>query len=159
ARRHAPAPRQQPQALPEICRRARQVTSSASNKLDKLSVIASELSDRCIMQTVVVTGAAGGIGTRLRQLLPAVYPSIRWSDRVRPKGLAAHEVFVPADLAVMSEVEAAVDGAQGIVHLGGFSTEGPWETILQANIIGCYNLFEAARRRGVERVVFASSNH
>jgi uronate dehydrogenase len=111
------------------------------------------------MQTVVVTGAAGGIGTRLRQLLPAVYPSIRWSDRVRPKDLAAHETFVPADLAVMNEVEAAVDGAQGIVHLGGFSTEGPWETILQANIIGCYNLFEAARRRGVERVVFASSNH
>jgi len=111
------------------------------------------------MQTVVVTGAAGGIGTRLRQLLPAVYPSIRWSDRVRPANLAAHETFVPADLAVMSEVEAAVDGAQGIVHLGGFSTEGPWETILQANIIGCYNLFEAARRRGVERVVFASSNH
>src|SRR5215472_199490 len=111
------------------------------------------------MQTVVVTGAAGGIGTRLRQLLPAVYPSIRWSDRARPANLAAHETFVPADLAVMSEVEAAVDGAQGIVHLGGFSVEGPWETILQANIIGCYNLFEAARRRGVERVVFASSNH
>ena len=48
---------------------------------------------------------------------------------------------------------------QGIVHLGGFSVEGPWETILNANIIGCYNLFEAARRRGVERIVFASSNH
>jgi uronate dehydrogenase len=37
--------------------------------------------------------------------------------------------------------------------------EGPWVSILQANIIGCYNLFEAARRKGVERVVFASSNH
>jgi uronate dehydrogenase len=45
------------------------------------------------------------------------------------------------------------------VHLGGFSVEGPWETILQSNIIGCYNLFEAARRKGVERIVFASSNH
>src|SRR4029453_2968343 len=44
-------------------------------------------------------------------------------------------------------------------RLGGFSVEGFWETILQANIIGCYNLFEAARRHGVERVVFASSNH
>ena len=59
----------------------------------------------------------------------------------------------------MSEVERAVRGVQGIVHLGGFSVEGPWETILNANIIGCYNLFEAARRAGVERVVFASSNH
>ena len=59
----------------------------------------------------------------------------------------------------MSEVEKAVDGVQGIVHLGGFSVEGPWDTILNANIIGCYNLFEAARRAGVERIVFASSNH
>ena len=59
----------------------------------------------------------------------------------------------------MAEVERAVAGVDGIVHLGGFSVEGPWDTILQANIVGCYNLFEAARRHGVERVVFASSNH
>jgi uronate dehydrogenase len=111
------------------------------------------------MQTVVVTGASGGIGTRLRKLLPRIYPNIRWSDLAPPRDLAAHETFVKADLAVLSEVETSIDGAQGIVHLGGFSTEGPWETILQANIVGCYNLFEAARRRGVERVVFASSNH
>ena len=64
-----------------------------------------------------------------------------------------------ADLADMAEVEKAVAGVDGIVHLGGFSVEGPWETILQANIVGCYNLFEAARRHGVKRVVFASSNH
>jgi uronate dehydrogenase len=51
------------------------------------------------------------------------------------------------------------DGIEGIIHLGGFSVEGPWEAILEANIIGTYNLFEAARRKGVERVVFASSNH
>ena len=59
----------------------------------------------------------------------------------------------------MDEVETAVDGVDGIVHLGGHSVEGPWETILGANIVGCYNLFEAARRHGVARVVFASSNH
>src|SRR4030081_899663 len=111
------------------------------------------------MQTVVVTGASGGIGTRLRKLAPGVYPNIRWSDLAPPRDLAAHETFAKAELAVLSEVETAIDGAQGIVHLGGFSTEGPWETILQANIIGCYNLFEAARRHGVGRVVFASSNH
>ena len=111
------------------------------------------------MNRVLVTGAAGGIGTRLRKLLKGVYPEIRWSDLNAPADLAADEKFVKADLAVMSEVEKAVEGVQGIVHLGGFSVEGPWETILNANIIGCYNLFEAARRHGVERVVFASSNH
>jgi uronate dehydrogenase len=111
------------------------------------------------MQTVLVTGAAGGIGTRLRQLLKGVYPSLRLSDVKPPAGLAPDEAFVAADLADMAQVERVVAGVNGIVHLGGFSVEGPWDTILQANIIGCYNLFEAARRHGVERVVFASSNH
>jgi uronate dehydrogenase len=111
------------------------------------------------MQTVLVTGASGGIGTRLRQLLKGVYPSIRLSDLGPPVDLGSQETFVAADLASMADVERAVAGVDGIVHLGGFSVEGPWETILQANIIGCYNLFEAARRHGVERVVFASSNH
>ncbi len=111
------------------------------------------------MQKVLVTGAAGGIGSRLRKLLKGVYSDIRWSDLAPPADRAPHETFVKADLAVMREVERAVEGVQGIVHLGGFSVEGPWETILNANIIGCYNLFEAARRAGVERIVFASSNH
>jgi uronate dehydrogenase len=111
------------------------------------------------MQTVLVTGAAGGIGTRLRSLLKGVYPDLRLSDVKPPADLAPDERFVQADLADMAQVERAVAGADGIVHLGGFSIEGPWDTILQANIIGCYNLFEAARRHGVERVVFASSNH
>ena len=57
-------------------------------------------------------------------------------------------------------METIVASVDGIVHLGGYSVEGPWEAILSANIVGCYNLFEAARRLpGVERVVFASSNH
>ncbi len=111
------------------------------------------------MQTVLVTGASGGIGTRLRSLLKGVYPDLRLSDVKPPAGLAPDETFVPADLADMAQVERVVAGVNGIVHLGGFSVEGPWDTILQANIIGCYNLFEAARRHGVERVVFASSNH
>src|SRR5262249_32980563 len=71
----------------------------------------------------------------------------------------ANERFVAADLARPDEVAAALEGAHSVLHFGGFSVEGPWETILQANIIGCYNLFEAARQAGVKRVVFASSNH
>ena len=47
----------------------------------------------------------------------------------------------------------------GIIHLGGHWIEGSWDTIHKANIAGCYNLFEAAYRAGVKRVVFASSNH
>lgn len=111
------------------------------------------------MHTVLVTGAAGGIGTRLRQLLKGVYPRIRWSDLRKPPDLSPEEEFVAADLADLRAVEAAVDGVEGIVHLGGHSIEGPWETILNANVVGCYHLFEAARRKRAKRVVFASSNH
>jgi uronate dehydrogenase len=111
------------------------------------------------MRRVLLTGAAGGVGQRLRRLLPPAYPDLILSDIVTPPDLVPGERFVAADLADLSQVEAVVDGVEGIVHLGGRSVEGPWETILQANIVGCYNLFEAARRKGVKRVVFASSNH
>ena len=111
------------------------------------------------VETVLITGAAGDVGRRLQALLAGVYPNLRLSDVRTPADLAGEATFVPADLADMAQVERAVAGADAIVHLGGFSVEGPWETILNANIVGCYNLFEAARRHGVKRVVFASSNH
>jgi uronate dehydrogenase len=111
------------------------------------------------MKNVLLTGAAGDVGTRLRKLLKGVYPALRISDIKRPANLGADEDFVQADLADYAAVEKIVAGIDGIIHLGGFSVEGPWQTILNANIIGCYNLFEAAYRAGVERVVFASSNH
>jgi len=110
------------------------------------------------MKKVLITGAAGDVGTRLRRLLKDVY-DLRVSDIKRPADLRADEKFMQADLAQLDQVERIVDGMDGIIHLGGFSVEGPWETILHANIIGCYNLFEAAREHGVKRVVFASSNH
>jgi uronate dehydrogenase len=110
------------------------------------------------MRNILVTGAAGNVGTRLRKLMKGVYPRIRWSDLRTPDDHGDEE-FLPADLADFGQVETIVAGMDGIVHLGGFSVEGPWETIHQANIVGCYNLFEAAYRAGVKRVVFASSNH
>ncbi|CAN5878428.1 NAD(P)-dependent oxidoreductase [soil metagenome] len=108
---------------------------------------------------IVFTGAAGGIGTMIRPLLAQRYPGLVLSDKVTPGALLPSETFIAADLTQPEEVGAAVKGADSVIHLGGFSVEGPWETILQANIIGCYNLFEAARRAGVKRVIFASSNH
>ena len=111
------------------------------------------------MQNILVTGAAGHIGSRLRKLLKCAYPRLRFSDIRTPHDLAPGEEFLAADLADYAQVEKIVAGVDGIVHLGGYSIEGDWPTVLNANIVGCYNLFEAAYRANVKRVVFASSNH
>src|ERR1700742_4333683 len=111
------------------------------------------------MSRILMTGASGGIGTRLRKLLPPIYPDLLLSDIRPPKDLGPNEQFKAADLADLAQVEAICEGVDGIIHFGGYSVEGPWDDILQANIIGGYNLFEAAYRKGVKRVVFASSNH
>lgn len=108
---------------------------------------------------VLLTGASGGIGSRLRALLKPLYPDLVLSDVRALDDLDADENFIAADLADFDQVAAAVRGMDAIVHLGGISTEAPWDAILQANIIGAYNLYEAARQAGVKRIVFASSNH
>jgi uronate dehydrogenase len=64
-----------------------------------------------------------------------------------------------ADISKMSDALRITRGVDAVVHMGGYSVEGPWEGILNANIIGCYNIFEAARRNGVKRILFPTSNH
>lgn len=108
---------------------------------------------------IVFTGAAGGVGAMIRPLLAELYPGLVLSDRVKPANLLPGEKFVAAELGKPDELARLLEGAHSVIHLGGYSVEGPWETILQSNIIGCYNTFEAARLAGVKRVVFASSNH
>ena len=110
------------------------------------------------MKTVLITGAAGNVGSHLRRELAGRY-NLRLSDIVPVKDLSPGEKQARGDVAKMADMLRVTKGVDAIVHLGGFSAEGPWESILHANIIGCYNVFEAARRNGVKRVLFASSNH
>jgi uronate dehydrogenase len=110
------------------------------------------------MKTVLITGAAGDVGTHLRRELAGRY-KLRLSDLKPIASLAPGEEFVQADISVMEGLDAVVRGVDAIVHLGGYSTEGAWEAILPANIMGTYNVFEAARAAGVKRIVFATSNH
>jgi uronate dehydrogenase len=111
------------------------------------------------MERVLITGAAGTIGRALRAGLRGAYPVLRLSD-IAPLGEAAPgEELAPADLRDLAQVEAIMEGVDAVVHLGGMSVENTWELVHEANIVGCYHVFEAARRQGVKRVVFASSNH
>jgi uronate dehydrogenase len=108
---------------------------------------------------LLLTGAAGGLGVELRRRLTAHCDILRVSD-IAPLGDARPgEEVRPADLADADAMLALLEGVDAVVHLGGVSTEQPWEAILPANIVGAYHLYEAARRQGVRRVVFASSNH
>ena len=110
------------------------------------------------MKRVLITGAAGAIGKVLRAAYRGKY-RLRLSD-IAPLGEAAPgEELVPADLADAAACDKMMQGVDCVVHLGGVAVEDAWEKILPANIAGCYNVFEAARRAGVKRVIFASSNH
>jgi len=109
--------------------------------------------------TLLLTGAAGGLGQALRGRLKANCAVLRLSDLSPLGDAAAGEEVVLADLADAAAVDAMVAGVDAIVHLGGVSTEAAFAPILQANIVGLFNLYEAARKHGVKRIVFASSNH
>lgn len=108
---------------------------------------------------VLITGAAGKIGRALRQGLRGRYPLLRLSDVAPLDDAGPGEEVVYADLRDMTQVERAVAGTDAVVHLGGVPVEAEWERIHLNNIVGTYHLFEAARRHGVSRVAFASTNH
>ncbi|RCH69780.1 NAD(P)-dependent oxidoreductase [Streptomyces sp. SDr-06] len=109
-----------------------------------------------VPRTVLLTGAAGGLGTLMRGLLPAYGYELRLLD-VLP--IPGEPEAITADLADRDALREAVRGVDAVLHLAGISLEAPFDKILRANIEGTYHLYEAAREEGVRRIVFASSNH
>ena len=112
-------------------------------------------------ERLLLTGAAGGLGRELRPRLKAYCNSLRLSDinTLQPEQASSGEEIVPCALQDAQAVMKLLEGVSAVVHLGGASTEQPWELILAGNIMGVVNLYEAARKHGVGRIVFASSNH
>ena len=111
------------------------------------------------MQRILITGAAGKIGNTLREGLRGRYSLIRLVD-IAPLGAAdTCEEIYPTDIRDINALDKAMAGIDCVVHLAGVPEEAEWETVLSLNIEGCFNVFEAARRKDVKRVIFASSNH
>jgi uronate dehydrogenase len=108
---------------------------------------------------LLLTGAAGGLGKQLRPRLGPRCKLLRVSDVAAMEPAGTGEEVVQAALEDRQAVLDLLQGMDAVVHLGGLSTEHHFDRILQANIIGVYNLYEAARQHGVKRIVFASSNH
>lgn len=109
--------------------------------------------------TVLITGAAGLVGSGLRRELAADGLRLRLFDRQPVKALAPHETAVLGDISDVSLLTSAMQGVRAVVHLAGCTTDAPMQDQLAGNVVGAFNVFEAARQAGVERVIYASSHH
>lgn len=108
---------------------------------------------------ILLTGAAGGLGSLLRKEIAPLAEVMRLNHR-RDMGEAApnEEMFI-CDLADADAVMEMTRDVDMVIHMGGVSKEGTFQSILDANIRGFYNLYEGCRKNGVKRVIWGSSNH
>jgi uronate dehydrogenase len=112
------------------------------------------------LKRLVLTGAAGRLGSYLREPLTKLADELVSSDLPEDIGrLYPGERYQRADLAVYDDIHNLLQGADMVVHFGALPDEAPFEQLLGPNFIGAYNVWEAASRHGLRRVVYASSIH
>ena len=112
-----------------------------------------------MLKRLLVTGAAGGVANLLRPRLVGVSKKFRLTDIRHFVSASDLDEIMIGDLADSAFVDQLVQGCDGILHLGGVSTERPFDEIMPANIVGVYNVYRAAAKYDRPRVIFASSNH
>ena len=108
---------------------------------------------------LLLTGAGGNLGKELRPRLKSYCDVLRVSHRSDLGPSAPGEEIMLASLENKDQMMALMKDVDAVVHMGGVSTEQPWAPILAGNIIGMVILYEAARKAGTKRIIFASSNH
>jgi len=102
---------------------------------------------------VLITGMSGLIGGIVRERLEGKY-TLSALNRRPVEGIECHQ----ADIADLNAIQPAFEGVDVVVHLAANASGGAtWEDLLNPNIIGTYNVFEASRQAGVKRIVYASS--
>ena len=112
-----------------------------------------------MLESILLTGAAGKLGRRMRAPLAAICNRLIATDIIPIDPVAANESFVLCDLTDTAAVATLMKNVDGVVHFGGYPREAPWETIIPANILTTTNLWEAALSAGARRIVYASTNH
>ena len=109
---------------------------------------------------IVLTGAAGRLGSYLREPIAEICETLVSSDIVQDIGKTLeNESYQQADLANYEQVAQALEGADLVVHFGAYADEATFKTILGPNIVGAYNIWESAFQNGLKRVIYASSIH
>lgn len=110
-------------------------------------------------QRVLITGAAGGIGSVLAERLREQFDLRLLYHRASPANPPVDD-WVIANLSDVPALRSALEGIEAVVHMAADpEVDAAWESVLTNNIAGAYNLFEAARQAGVRRIVLASTNH
>jgi uronate dehydrogenase len=109
---------------------------------------------------LVLTGAAGRLGSQLREPLAKMATSLVSTDIADDIGQCYEgETYIKGDLASLDDMMKVLEGADMVIHFGAFVDEGPFEQLLGPNFVGAYNIWEAAYRHKLKRVVYASSIH
>lgn len=112
------------------------------------------------MKKIVLTGAAGRLGSYLREPLSKMCETLVSTDIATGIGtLYPGERYAKADLAKMEQIAPVLAGADMVVHFGAIVDEAPFEELWGPNFVGSYNIWEAGRKHGVRRIVYASSIH
>lgn len=108
---------------------------------------------------VLITGAAGRIGSSLAESLKDQYSLRLHYHRTIPEKPPVDDILI-ADVADYDAIAKGMEGIDAVVHMAADpSTRATWESVREKNIAGTYNVYESARRAGVKKVVFASTNH
>ncbi|MFC0865512.1 NAD-dependent epimerase/dehydratase family protein [Sphaerimonospora cavernae] len=110
------------------------------------------------VETVVLTGAAGRVGSVLREALRGRLRRLISVDQVPMIAGGANEEVRHVRLTAVEDVVSVIEGADAVVHLAGVPDEAPLADLLDGNVLGTHHVLEAARRSGTRRVVLASSN-
>jgi uronate dehydrogenase len=108
---------------------------------------------------VLLTGASGRLSHSIRPYLSRWCSELRLLDVVTPAAEHERETCHTADIAQIEAHEALLDGIHTIVHFAGHPRDADWDTLAGPNLVGTAKLWELACRHGVQRIVYASSNH
>jgi len=112
------------------------------------------------MKKIVLTGAAGRLGSHMREPLTKLADELVSTDIVDDIGkLYPGESYQQGDLASLGDMMEVLQGAEMVVHMGAYADEGPFEKLLGPNFIGAYNIWESAYQNGLRRVIYGSSIH
>ena len=108
---------------------------------------------------IVLTGASGRLGSYLREPLSKITKKLVSTDKDDIGKTLHNEVFKKLNIKNFKEVNKILKKTDLIIHFGAYSNEGPFQEILDSNILGPYNIWKSAKKNKIKRIIFASSIH